>query len=172
VLTVSAAALVAGLVLGYLAGYHQARAKAGSGLPGGATATAPAAGVAALTDTGGRCAVQLGRRLQLGVQVGNSSSGAVVLREVWPVLPLGGLRAMASGWGTCGELSTGAGATPALAAGSTGWFTMTFDVLIRCPGPLPVQFNLSYTQAGKAQTVRLDAFPDLGNVPYTGCPGS
>jgi len=160
------------VVLGYLAGYHQARAKAGPRLSGGATATAaPAAGDTVLTDTGNRCAVQLGHELQLGIQISNSSSGAVVLREVRPILPLGGLRATASSWGTCGELPVGAGAAPSLAAGSTGWLTMTFDVLTRCPRPLPVQFNLSYTQAGKAQTVRLDAFPDLGNVRYTGCPG-
>src|SRR5260370_8495029 len=87
VLTASVAALLAGLVLGYLAGYHQARAKAGPGPPGGATATAaPAAGVAALTDTSNRCAVQLGRELQLGVPITTSSSRAVFLPHVHPIL--------------------------------------------------------------------------------------
>jgi hypothetical protein len=65
-----------------------------------------------------------------------------------------------------------AAALPAvtLPAGATEWPTITFDVLVRCPSPLPVQFLVSYTISGKPATAQLDEFPDLGQVAYSGCP--
>jgi hypothetical protein len=43
-------------------------------------------------------------------------------------------------------------------------------VLVRCPKPLPVQFTLHYDQQGRLAAIRLPGFPDLGQVPYSGCP--
>ena len=34
----------------------------------------------------------------------------------------------------------------AIPAGGSAWFTVTFKVLVKCPGPLPVQFTLGYDQ--------------------------
>jgi hypothetical protein len=59
-----------------------------------------------------------------------------------------------------------------LPAGATGWLTVTFHVLVRCPQPYPVQFVVSYTAAGKISTAQLDEFPDLGQVTYSGCPST
>ena len=59
-----------------------------------------------------------------------------------------------------------------LPAGATEWLTITFHVLERCPQPYPVQFVVSYTDAGKTATAQLDEFPDLGQVTYSGCPST
>ena len=83
---------------------------------------------------------------------------------------IGGLRATAGTVGTCGALPTGAPTALTLPAGATEWLTVTFHVLVRCPQPLPVQFVVSYTTAGKMSTAQLDEFPDLGQVTYNGCP--
>jgi hypothetical protein len=53
--------------------------------------------------------------------------------------------------------------------GGTAWFTVTFQVLVSCPGPLPVQFSVSYQASTRSGTAQLPGFPDLGKVPYTGC---
>jgi len=100
----------------------------------------------------------------------NQSGSTVVLRQIKPVLPLGGLREIASRWGTCGSLpEPGIGQPASLARGATGWLTVTFDVLIGCPQPLPVFFKVSYVQAGRLETADLDSFPDLGGVRYNNC---
>jgi hypothetical protein len=57
-------------------------------------------------------------------------------------------------------------------AGASAWFTITFWVRARCPGPLPVQFRLRYERAGRARVLLLAGFSDLGQVPYPGCPSS
>jgi hypothetical protein len=124
--------------------------------------------------TGNRCAVQLGHAVQLGVEVVNQSDGTVALRQIEPVLPLGGLKAVASRWGTCGALpelgrGPGPGQAMALGAGATGWLTVTFDVMIACPQPLPVQFKVIFAQAGRLVTAELAAFPDLGQVRFNNC---
>ena len=53
--------------------------------------------------------------------------------------------------------------------GGTAWFSVTFQVLVSCPGPLPVQFSVSYQASTRPGTAQLPGFPDLGKVPYTGC---
>ena len=58
----------------------------------------------------------------------------------------------------------------AIPAGGSAWFTVTFKVLVKCPGPLPVQFTLGYDQLGREATIRLPGFEDLGDVPYASCP--
>lgn len=167
---IALAALVAGLLLGFIGGHHQLStsdrpARAALALTG----VQPAAGTA-ISVTGSRCAVQMGHTLQLGAEIVNQSGRTVTLREVKPVLPLGGLQAIASQWGTCGSLPQPVvGPPPSLAPGATGWLTVIFDVTVRCPQPLPVGFRVSYLQAGRLVTVQLDSFPDLGEVRYDTC---
>jgi hypothetical protein len=57
-------------------------------------------------------------------------------------------------------------------AGGTAWFSVIFQVLVSCPRPLPVQFSVSYRGDTRQGTARLQGFPDLGKVSYTGCAGS
>ena len=170
---VAAAFLLAGLSVGYLGGHLQARTESRPTAPASATpAAAPQAAATALTGTGNLCAVQRGKTLQLGIEIANQSGSVVTLRRFVPVVPLGLMRLVASAWGTCGALPgpAGAEATPSLNAGATGWLTVTFEVLIRCPRPLPVQFKVSCVQSGRVATTELPGFSDLGQVQYTGCP--
>jgi hypothetical protein len=115
------------------------------------------------------CSVQTGRELQLGVQVTNESAGAVTLRQVKTIFPLGGLRALSQQWGPCGALPGQDQASNDLPAGASTWLTVTVKVLRACPGPLPVQFTVDYDWNGRPATVSLPGFSDLTNVPYTGC---
>src|SRR5262249_35047497 len=110
---------------------------------------------------GNRCSVQLGDQLQLGVEVVNLSTVGTTLLRADVSLPLGGLRVAAVAWGSCGQLSAVRGANPyPLPSGATAWLTMTFDVLIPCPGPLPVLFNVTYVRAGQAAVSDLSGFND------------
>ena len=125
-----------------------------------------------VSTTGSRCAVQLGHALQLGVEIMNRSGRPVVLRQIKPVLPLGGLREIASQRGPCGTLpeqGPGLGQAISLAPGATGWLTVTFNVMVGCPQPLPVFFKVSFVQASRPLTADLDSFPDLGQVRYSNC---
>jgi hypothetical protein len=168
---VALAALAVGLLLGF-AGGHLAAVSAEGKPPRAAPSALGAAslgGSTAIAATGSRCAVQRGSTLQLGIEIVNQSASAVALRQVRSVLPLGGMHAIASGWDTCGSLPEPGQDHTSLDPGATGWVTMTFDVLVPCPGALPVQFNVSYRQSGRQATAALDSFPDLGQVQYTGC---
>ena len=60
------------------------------------------------------------------------------------------------------------GAVP-LGPGDSTWLSVTVQVLVACPAPIPVEFAVGYIYAGGASTVNLPGFPDLGDVPYTGC---
>jgi hypothetical protein len=125
----------------------------------------------ALTQSTGTCSVRSGRQLQLGVQVTNESATAVGLGQIRAVLPLGGLRVISQQWAPCG--ATGAVQVPAtLGPGDSTWFSVTVQVLVACPEPLPVEFTVGYTWAGKAASVKLPGFPDLSQVSYPGCTGS
>jgi len=169
---IALAAFAAGLLLGFGGGHLQAGANGRPGRAASSATTVFAVGDTAITMTGNRCAVQLGHALQLGVEVVNQSDRAVALHQIEPVLPLGGLKAVASRWGTCGslsELSPGPGQATALGPGGTRWLTVTFDVMVGCPQPLPVQFKISYAQAGRLVTAELLGFPDLGQVQYNHC---
>lgn len=173
-----AAGLVIGLAAGYAAGYRQAPRNASppTASPGSASsAPTPSlatgtAGAPALTQATGSCSSQSGRELQLGVQVTNGSAAPIKLGLVHAVLPLGGLRAISQQWAPCGALKVGQ-VPAALGPGNSTWFSLTFQVLVKCPGPLPVQFTVDYTTAGVSVTVSLPGFPDLSQVPYTGCAG-
>jgi hypothetical protein len=179
---IAVAALAAGLVAGYAAGERHARH--GSGGRAGSAVIA-AGGGAALVQAGVDCSARAGGMLQLGVQVTNQSAVSLRLDSVRAVLPLGGLRVAGASWGVCGELpavgqvpvgqatvgqaTVGQAGGMTLPAGASGWFTVTFAVLMSCPAPLPVQFTVGYEQRGERLSARLPGFPDLGQVPYPGC---
>jgi hypothetical protein len=178
-LVLGAVALLAGLAVGYSAGARHAGEHAPSPSPSPSRAAAPAepfsAGGFPLSQSGPQCSVQTGHELQVGLQITNLSPAAVRLRRLEVVLPLGGLRVISQAWGPCGELPASGRAPggilpPTLGPGASSWFTVTFQVLIRCPKPLPVQFTLGYDQQGRPAVIRLPGFPDLGQVPYSGCP--
>jgi hypothetical protein len=172
-------ALLAGLVAGYAAGDRHAVYLTPSPItpPGFIASPIPYPApslivtVPALIQSSGACATQIGRDLQLGVQVTNQSPAEISLGRVEAVLPLGGLSAISQQWAPCGALPAGVDvAGNSLAPGATTWFTVTFKVLMTCPAPLPVQFTVHYAVQGLATAVSLPGFPDLGHVPYSGCP--
>jgi hypothetical protein len=168
-----AVGLAAGLVLGYAAGVRQAPRSASPPRPVTVSPSPVPLAVASpvLMQTTGTCSAQAGRELQLGVEVTNQSTKNVTLGLVHPVLPLGGLKAVSQQWGPCGALATGQDSS-VLAPGASIWFTVTFEVLVKCPGPFPVQFTIDYNYDGQAGTEGMPGFPDLGQVPYTGCPAA
>jgi hypothetical protein len=169
---IALAALVAGLLLGYAAGHLNAGAK---GRPARATATKTAApvslpGIADISFTGNRCAIQHGRTLQLGIEIDNRSGSTINVDQIRSKVPLSGLSQIGSELGTCGSLQV-LGGLPltTVVDGATAWLTLTFVVKVRCPAPYPVLFVMSYDISGKKTSVYFDGFPDLSLVPYTGC---
>jgi hypothetical protein len=202
------AGLIVGLAAGYALGYRHPGQAARPPAVTAAGAVPPAAagpavyssglsgtGLSGLAQNGGECSVQRGRDLQVGVEVINLSGTPVILGQVRPILPLGGLRLVSQQWEPCGAIvsagqAAGGGAIVFIGA-STGeveagngadasvlppygaaWLSVTFRVLVACPGPLPVQFSVSYQENGRTNTAQLPGFPDLGQVPYSGCKGN
>jgi hypothetical protein len=181
------AALAAGLAAGYTAGDRHTTAgvpratptpsatarpaSSGSGLAVPATAFS-FADSPALTQDVSSCSAQHGRELQLGVQVSNLSQAPLTLKTVKAVTPLGGLRQVTGGeWAPCGTLPAGlVRLDGVLPAGQSTWLSVTFQVKVACPTPYPVQFTVGYLVKGRQHTASLPGFPDLGQVPYTGCP--
>jgi hypothetical protein len=175
----AAAALVVGLAAGYAAGNAAGdrHARGGAVLPApSASAPAPAAsfsfaGSPALTQDTGACSAQTAQGLQLGVQVSNQSAQPLTLRTPRAVLPMGGLKEVGWQWATCGALPNGLGqAEQILMPGQSTWMTVTFKVQLHCPAAYPVQFSVGYLVQGKSVSVSLPGFPDLSQVPYSGCP--
>jgi hypothetical protein len=167
---IALAALVVGLLLGFIGGHLQASTGARPSRAAAARATVLPVGDTAISATGRDCAVQLGHTLQLGIEIRNQSDRALALGQIKPVLPLGGLRAIASQRATCGALpEPGLAQATSLAPGTTDWLSVTFQVMVGCPQPLPVGFEVSYLQAGRLVTARFDSFPDLGQVRYSNC---
>jgi hypothetical protein len=195
-------ALVAGLAVGYTAGDRNGRdgaarstsqssssASPASASPASA-ATSPSPSPASdgqptffmfadstsLTQDTGACSTQTGQRLELGVQITNQSPQTLTLQSVVAKLPLGGLKQVADQWATCGALPSAVApgqVDVVLLPGASTWLTVTFQVKVACPAPYPVQFTVGYRKASGAQsTVSLPGFPDLGQVPYNGCPVS
>jgi hypothetical protein len=175
------AALVVGLAAGYAAGGSRAGGGAARPQPTVTVTTSPSgpapaasfsfANSPALFQDTGACSTQTGTELQLGVQVTNQATEPVELQTVKAVLPLGGLKQLTWQWGPCGELSNSVSqADLILGASDSVWLTVTFKVQVHCPGPLPVQFSVGYVLRGPTVTASLPGFPDLGQVPYSGCP--
>jgi hypothetical protein len=124
----------------------------------------------ALTQADGACSVQVGRDLQLGIQVANVTGGQVTLRRVDANLPMGGLKMVSQQWQPCGGLRTGYyDAGNVVGPNSTSWFSVTFRVLVKCPGPYPVMFTVEYDFGGHTTAVQLPGFVDLSRVSYSGC---
>ena len=169
------AALVAGLAGGYAAGGN---ARGGAALPAPSSSSEPPPAAAfsftgspALGQDTAACSVQHGQDLVLGVQLTNQSALPLTLTTSKAVLPLGGLKQVTWQWATCGALPDGLSqAATILMPGQSTWLTVTFKVLLHCPAPAPVQFNVGYLAQGRHVTVSLPGFPDLGQVPYSGCP--
>jgi hypothetical protein len=156
------------VVVAALAGYLVGRRHHGAAPAPAPVASATPGTVVPVTVTDKQCSIESKGRLQLGIEIVNRSAAALTLDSVDAILPLRGLRATTTTWGTCGQLPPPAGDIFPVAAGGTGWLTVTFDVLVACPAPLPVQFRVHYTQAGTSGIADLPGFNDLGDVPYTG----
>jgi hypothetical protein len=173
-LVLAAVGLLAGLAAGYAAGVRHAGKPVSPPRPA-ASQTTPSfsAGGFPLSQTGPGCSAQIGHELQLGLEVTNISVTALTLRRVEAVLPMGGLKATSQAWGPCGALpapgEAAGDASLTLGPGASAWFTVTFQVLVRCPQPLPVHFTLDYDQGGRPAAIPLPSFPDLGQVSYGKC---
>jgi hypothetical protein len=134
----------------------------------------------AVSQGTGACSVQLGHELQLGVEVSNQTGSDITLQRVTASLPAsGGLREVSWDWGPCGALSSGGGQLAAdlsggadLSPGESSWFTVTFQVLVECPAPYPVQFTVQVDSSGRTSFAQVPGFSDLGQVAYSGCAGS
>lgn len=177
----AACTLLAGLAAGYAAGQSHAHAGNRAAVPtrprAEASSATPLELSPALTQNTMGCSAQVGRNvLQLGIPVTNQSAEAVTLAGIDVMTPLSGLRIISQQWGPCGALSAGQDGQEMfgnnLAAGATTWLTVTVKVLVKCPGPLPVQFAVSYDAGGQQGIARLPGFSDLSQVPYTGCPAN
>jgi hypothetical protein len=176
VLVLAAVALLAGLAVGYAAGVRYAGKPSAPPRRPAASQTTPSfsAGGFPLSQTGPGCSAQIGDELQLGLEVTNLSATAITLRRVEVMLPMGGLKATSQAWGPCGELpapgqAPGQALFPTLGPGASAWFTVTFQVLVRCPQPLPVHFTLDYNRSVRPPPMPLPSFPDLGQVSYGKC---
>lgn len=164
--------LAIGAGLGYISGKHGAKkvVRVVTAAPS-STSTAPAAGSSVLAATGAHCATRTGTQLQLGIEISNATAKPLTIDRVATSFPLNGLRALSTARGSCGELP-GTGSDVAgleLVPGATNWITVTVQVLVTCPGPLPVDFEVRYIQDGRTVTSELGGFSDLGGVPYPGC---
>lgn len=170
------AALAAGLVIGFGTGRITAPGKLAA--TPGPTITAISAPSATggpqvgsgIAFTGNRCAVQHGRKLQLGIEVANESGHAVSVLRISSVVPAHGLRQLSSETATCGSVPVPGGRpVTSIEPGSTAWVTATFAVLVGCPAPQPVLFVIGFGSAAGRYSDYYQGFPDLGSVPYTGC---
>jgi hypothetical protein len=156
------AALILGGVIGYFVGDNHGRSTARPAVaPSPTTVVKPFAAVAL---TGRQCSVQLGKRLQLGVEITNNTDHQIMLKDMQIGLPIGGLHVRAKTFGTCGSVGGNVGPQP-LAAGNSTWMSATFDVDVPCPTAIPVLFVAVYDTEESV----LGGFQDLGQVPYTGC---
>jgi len=177
------------LLVGLAAGFAAGKGSNGTNADPGATGPRPSALASAtvtsppgnsLADAGlaieqlpYSCATQTGSQLQLGVEMMNQSAAAVTLTGLKTVFPgdAGALRELSWQWAPCDAISYGLyQATVSLPPGATAWLSVTLKVLVRCPAAYPVQFSVSYTNGGVHAASNLAGFPDLGEVPYMGCP--
>lgn len=149
------------------AGHARSTQAAQPGARGGSTLV----GGPAMIQTGATCSIQHGHRLQLGIQVNNQSDIVVDILAVHTRQPVHGLHLIRTASGACGErtLPLQPFSNAVAPAGASIWLTATERVLVRCPGPDPVQFRVRYRQNGQAHSQRLAGFVDLTHVPYTGC---
>lgn len=127
-----------------------------------------------LTENPGTCSVQVGQNLELGIPVTNESTGPVLLQSVKPDLyGFKLLKVLSWQWGPCGFNPDGTPSTTAtvLSPGATTWLTVTVKPLVACPGPAPLEFNVTYSANQRNSSVMLPGFSDLTGVSYSGCTG-
>jgi hypothetical protein len=168
----AAVTLAIGLAAGYAVGHGQGRgAVAAPGKPAAPAVQAGLLGLALTQDTG-TCSVQAGRDLELGIPVTNRSGETVLLESVKPVpLASGMLRVLSWRWDPCGFDNDGiVPDTVTLGPGETTWVTAVVQPLVACPGPAPLQFQVTYSINSQTSTFNLPGFPDLSAVHYSGCP--
>lgn len=178
-------ALVVGLAAGYAAGDWHTRDSAAQPAPAATASpnafTAPGAGSTlmfrfpgspTLTQDPGVCSVQVGKNLEIGVELTASSAQPLTLTTAKAQDAMGALKQLTWHWGTCGALANGLGqgANILMPAEST-WLTVTFKVKVACPAPQQVKFSVGYLVQGHAATARLPGIVDLAEVPYAGCAG-
>jgi hypothetical protein len=162
-----AISLALGLLIGFAAGHFTAHS-ASKRPPSVAGPVAsgswyPAFITTAISFTGNRCAVRLGQRLELGIQLANDSSDPITLRRVSTIFPLGGLRAVSGGEGACGSLVSFLPSSP-IPPNGTDWVFVTVSPRVSCPAALPVWFEVKFSVAGRKGSIVLDGFPDLGSA--------
>lgn len=169
-----AAGLAGGLVAGYAIG-HAGRPAPQRLVPSVSILSVPPV-IGADTPLGfdgSRCSMQVGHDLQLGMEVTNDSPALLTIVRVDALLPLGGLRQVSWAWGPCGELPGAPPPDQGLVTRYSAWLTVTFHVLVSCPAPLPVQFNMQFIlrspQDSRGAQATVAAFPDLSQVAYSGC---
>jgi hypothetical protein len=187
----AAVALLAGLGAGFAAGRDTSGgARPAAGPSASTTIIAPRTPVPVpvtanpLADVGPAveqliesCSTQSGTRLELGIEVSNTSSAAVRLTGVTPVYPMAGgeLGEVSWQWGSCAPVHSGlhqpavSHGTVSLGPGATTWLSVTFNVLVRCPAAYAVGFDVAYVTGQLQVTASLPGFPDLGQVQYSGC---
>jgi hypothetical protein len=184
-----AVTLAIGLAAGYAVGHGQGRGTiaapgkpaapaghASGGAAPGSTAAAPSASIGFLapdlSENPGTCSVQTGRDLELGIPITNLSGETVLLESVKPVpLVSGILKVLSWRWDPCGFDNDGiVPDTVALGPGETTWVTAVVQPLVACPGPAPLQFQVTYSVDSQENTFNLPGFPDLTAVHYSGCP--
>lgn len=170
------AGLVAGLAAGYCVAAWRVRPAAPAlSVPSAAALSVPpiTANGTALNFDGSRCSLQVGHDLQLGIEVTNNTPELLTILRVDALLPARGLKQISWAWGPCGELPGALPPAQALATGNSIWFTVTFQVLVSCPGPLPVEFAVRFDlrdpHDSRGAVANIAAFSDLGQVPYSGC---
>jgi hypothetical protein len=182
------ATLAIGLAAGYAVGHGQGRGTVAAhekpAAPAGQTSAvgsgsvllvAPPASIdvgLALTEGTGTCSVQAGRDLELGIPVTNRSGQTVLLESVKPMpLVSGMLKVLSWRWNPCGFDNNGtAPDTVVLGPDETTWVTAVVQPLVACPGPAPLQFQVTYAINGQQSTFNLPGFADLSAVHYSGCP--
>ena len=172
IIGVLVAVLAIGAGLGYISGKHSAKkvVRVVTAAPS-PTSSAPAAGSSVLAATGSQCATRTGTQLQLGIEILNATSKPLTIDRVATSFPLNGLRASARLEAVAASFPGPARTLPGSNShpGQPNWITVTVQVLVACPGPLPVDFEVRYTQDGRTITSDLGGFSDLGGVPYPGC---
>jgi hypothetical protein len=161
------AALVVGLLGGYLAGDAHGHRQGTTARPSPSSLAANSYGLA---ETGDQCSTVLGHTLQLGVEVVNGSPVGIQLGQVTARFPRGGLKLTRASWGPCGTLPfVHPAESSILASGASTWLMVTVTTQVTCPQGLSVEYVASYNQQGETYTVILPGFADLGGEPVTGC---
>jgi hypothetical protein len=160
--------LAAGIGIGYVLGRHTS--KAASSAPPPTPAGSVLSELPRLTTTGPTCSMQPPgtHRLLLGAQVQNGETAPIQFHYVRGIFPMAGLRMVDAEIGNCRVPGVPV-PDSWLAPGGTAWLRLTVDVLMPCPQPAPVHFQVDYAVNGAPTRVTLAVFPDLGSVTYSGC---